>query len=95
MAKNVIRANGNVANVAPIQTHRPDIRPGNVVRVHQLHERRKRLTINELVLSYFVPSVPDGTGFLEIVNSICSRQEHGEPQKETRDREGQKKKGPY
>ena len=33
IAKNVIPAKGKVTNVAPNQTHRPDIRPKDVVRV--------------------------------------------------------------
>jgi len=54
----------------------------------------ERLTINEFVLGDFVPSVPDGSRLLKIVDRVCGRQEHGGPQKETRDRQGQKEQRP-
>ena len=79
-------ANGRVASVAPNQTHRPDINPKNVIRMYQSRKRSERLTINEFVLGYFVPSVPDGSSLLKVADGVCSRQEHGGPQKETGDR---------
>ena len=84
--KKVIPANGSVASVAPIQTHRPDINPKNTIKTYQSYKRSKRLTVDEFVLGNFVPSVPDGSSLLKVVDGVCSGQEHGGPQKETGDR---------
>ena len=85
ITKRVIPANGRVASVAPIQTHRPDINPANVIRMCQSYKGSRRLTVNEFVLGYFIPSVPDGPSLLKVVDGVCGRKEHGGPQKETGD----------
>ena len=94
IAKKVIPANGKVANVAATQTHRPDINPENTIRIYQPEQRSKELTIDELVLGYFIPSVPDGSSLLKVVDRVCSRQEHGDPQKEAGDRQEEEEKRP-
>lgn len=62
---------------------------------YRLCYRSELLTIDELVLGYLVPSVPDGASLLKVVDRVCGRQEYGDPKKETGDRQEKKEERPY